>query len=149
MQSSPLAALKDVIPPSEVSWWPLSVLAWATLIGILIFIILVTFWLYRRHQFGLAKREAIELAKESQNDALILHSLLKRLMKHYYGAEFTTLPSPQWTDALEHLTKQRFTLDEINSLYSSTPDAELNQKLMAAIKRFKLRDSLVKEVYGV
>ncbi|RZM77050.1 DUF4381 domain-containing protein [Pseudoalteromonas rubra] len=141
MMQNPLDALHDVIPPEQVSWWPLTPASWAV---ILIALLLVSagIWLTVRHwQHNAAKREAIKLSQQHTQDALALHGILKRLTRHYYGTEQAAQPTAQWLRLLNKLTRQQFSQQDLSSLYSSQPTIDCS-KLMAAIKTFKTKEAV-------
>ncbi|TMP39023.1 DUF4381 domain-containing protein [Pseudoalteromonas rubra] len=141
MMQNPLDALHDVLPPEQVSWWPLTPASWAVIL-IALLIVSVGIWLAVRHwQHNRAKREAIKLSQQHTQDALALHGILKRLTRHYYGSEQAAKPTAQWHKMLNQLTRQQFSEQDLNSLYSSTPTVACS-KLLAAIKTFKTKEAV-------
>ncbi|MFC3034002.1 DUF4381 domain-containing protein [Pseudoalteromonas fenneropenaei] len=148
MQSSPLDALHDVLPPEQVSWWPLSPIAWLIVVAVLLLLGLTAWWLIRRYRFTAAKREAIKASTQLDN-ALALHTLLKRLTKHYYGIHYASQSQAQWQKILNHLAKADFSHNELQQLYSPSGAECLNAKLKLAIKHFKPHDKRLKEVLDV
>lgn len=148
MQPSPLDALHDVLAPTEVSWWPLSYAAWAVIAASLLVITFMIWWLYQRHQHNIAKREAQLLAKHEQ-DALALHALLKRLVKHYYGTELASVRQEVWIKIVARLCKQTFSTTELASLYSQAPQDDLVRKLRTAIGKFDTKARKLREVCDV
>ncbi|WP_105168721.1 DUF4381 domain-containing protein [Pseudoalteromonas sp. T1lg23B] len=142
MQASPLDALHDVMPPSEVSWWPLSPATWAVIAALFIIITLLIVWRYRIWQHKRAKREAISQCEQHQHDAQQLHILIKRLTKHYYGNQAVAGSNQLWATRLTKLSGQTFNAQELDTLYSPQPSAELAPKLRLAIKNFKLKEAI-------
>ncbi|MBQ4851743.1 DUF4381 domain-containing protein [Pseudoalteromonas sp. MMG012] len=142
MQASPLDALHDVLPPSEVSWWPLSPVAWAALISTLLLIGLICRLLYTAQCHKQAKKQAINQSQLHQNDPQALHILLKRLAKHYYGTLATTQSQNKWASILSQLSEQTFNEQELNSLYAPVPNEHLAKKLSVAIRTFKLKEKV-------
>ncbi|MBQ4836866.1 DUF4381 domain-containing protein [Pseudoalteromonas luteoviolacea] len=142
MNPSPLDALHDVLPPEQVSWWPLSLPTWALIITSTLILLLFSFYLYRSWQFGAAKREAIKLSQLEIKDALALHGLLKRLTKHYYGTTVASQSTPNWCQTLNLLSKAQFSEQDIASLYNSENKNDQIEKLMMAIKTFKTKERL-------
>jgi hypothetical protein len=142
MQASPLDALHDVLPPSEVSWWPLSPMLWVLLITTLLLLFIVSRYIYKAHCHKKAKKQAILHSQQCTHDAQALHIILKRLTKHYYGVAATTQSQTQWANTLSRLSGQSFNAQELNSLYSPSPDSQLASKLVIAISQFKLKEAL-------
>ncbi|KZN44856.1 DUF4381 family protein [Pseudoalteromonas luteoviolacea] len=142
MIPSPLDALNDVLPPEQVAWWPLSLPTWALILLCVLLLIGLAVFTYRRWQFGAAKREAIELSVQYQADPLALHSVLKRLTKHYYGNNLAAQSSANWCKTLNRLTKTNFQEQDIVSLYNPNSSSELLPKLLEAIKTYKIKERL-------
>ncbi|AOT07938.1 DUF4381 domain-containing protein [Pseudoalteromonas luteoviolacea] len=142
MTQSPLDALHDVMPPEQVSWWPLSMPMWALICVSIILLIALTVWLYKNWQFGAAKREAIKLSQQHQQDALALHGIVKRLTKHYYGASVASQSSAAWCQTLNAISKAQFKEQDITSFYKPDNQNEHVEQLMMAIKTFKTKECL-------
>ncbi|KZN48488.1 DUF4381 domain-containing protein [Pseudoalteromonas luteoviolacea] len=142
MNQSPLDALHDVIPPEQVSWWPLSLPMWALIIASTLFLVALTVWLYKNWRYGAAKREAIQLSETHKQDALALHGLVKRLAKHYYGTTVASQTSTNWCKTLNTLSKAQLNEQDIASLYQSDNNYEQSEKLLTAIKTFKIKERL-------
>ncbi|MCF6434774.1 DUF4381 domain-containing protein [Pseudoalteromonas sp. MMG022] len=142
MQASPLDALHDVMPPSEVSWWPLSPAMWVIIAMLLLLTIMLIVWRYKAWQHKRAKREAISLCAQYQDDAQQLHILVKRLTKHYYGNQAVAGSNQLWASRLSKLSGQTFNAQELDTLYSPEPSANLASKLRMAIKNFKLKEAI-------
>ncbi|KZN31728.1 DUF4381 family protein [Pseudoalteromonas luteoviolacea] len=142
MTPSPLDALNDVLPPEQVSWWPLSLPMWALILITIILLICFGVFTYRRWQFSAAKREAIKLSADYKNDPLKLHGLLKRLTKHYYGNQASSQSSANWCKTLNSLSKVNFQEADIVSLYNPDPNNDLQPKLIEAIKTYKTKERL-------
>ncbi|KAF7775051.1 hypothetical protein PCIT_a1147 [Pseudoalteromonas citrea] len=142
MQASPLDALHDVLPPSEVSWWPLSPMVWAVALSTLILVLIICRYAYKAHCHKKAKKQAILQSQQHPNNAQALHIILKRLTKHYYGVAATTQSQNQWAHTLSRLSGLSFNEQELNSLYAPTPDSQLADKLTLAINKFKLKETI-------
>ncbi|MBD1584482.1 DUF4381 domain-containing protein [Pseudoalteromonas sp. S16_S37] len=142
MQASPLDALHDVMPPSEVSWWPFSYAMWAVILIVLFIFIAVAVWRYKAWKYHQAKREAIKHIAYHQHDAQQLHILLKRLTKHYYGSRAVSGSNQLWATRLTQLCGHTFNAQELDSLYGPNPNEQLAIKLQQAIKSFKLKEAL-------
>lgn len=142
MNQSPLDALHDVMPPEQVSWWPLSLPMWALICVSIIVIVALAVWLYKNWQFGAAKREAIQLSQQHQQDALALHGIVKRLAKHYYGTSAAAQSSATWCQTLNAVSKAQFKEQDITALYKSDNNNEQIEQLMMAIKTFKTKERL-------
>lgn len=141
MQVNPLDQLNDVVIPQSVSWWPLSYPMWGA-ICVLLTIFGATCWLlYRRQQFLKAKKEAVKLG-HSQDNAQALHTILKRLVKHYYGDTAASRSGQEWLTLQARLTRVELTQQELDSLYAPTQDPALSDKLCRAINTFKVKERL-------
>ena len=85
----PLDNLHDVIIPSTVSWWPLSLSAFALIAITIGVLILTSYVIVKQKRFKRAKKEAINKSKQlltvNLENTQALHLLLKRLVKHYYS----------------------------------------------------------------
>ncbi|MBS3798855.1 DUF4381 domain-containing protein [Pseudoalteromonas sp. BDTF-M6] len=149
MQSAPTMPLADVIVPTEVSSWPPGP-AWWLLAATLLVLIIAAVLVYRRRQQHLrAKRHALELAQ--QQTALGLHQLLKRLCKHYYGAQVSALTGQRWALTLSQLSGLTFHAEELTALYKgdavqnamqNAEQDELAHKLKQALVQFKTKETL-------
>ena len=142
MQASPLDALHDVIPPEQVAWWPLSLPTWGVIIVTVILIILLSVLIYKHLKFTKAKKAAIELAKRQGDNAQQLHIILKRLVKHYYGASLTSQPMNQWLSTLSTLSGEVISKQALENLYGPHNDPELAKQLMTAIQKLKLKEAV-------
>lgn len=143
MQTSPLAGLHDVIVPSQVSWWPLAPIWWVIITTLLLAIGYLSYTLYRAYQFKKAKRHAILLSNQYDDDAQQLHILIKRLVLHYYAQSAASQGTKQWCNTLNKLTGQQFTELELMSLYQEQSNqTALATKLKLAIAQFKLKEPL-------
>ena len=143
MQTSPLDGLHDVIVPSQVSWWPLAPIWWVIIAILLLAIGYLSYTLYQAYQFKKAKRHAILLSNQYEDDAQQLHILIKRLVLHYYAQSAASQGTKQWCNTLNKLTGQQFTEHELMSLYQSQSNqTALAQKLKLAIVQFKLKEPL-------
>ncbi|AIY64976.1 DUF4381 domain-containing protein [Pseudoalteromonas piratica] len=147
--TSPLDNLHDVIAPATVSWWPLSVPAF-TLIAILITLIIAAIYVcYKRYQLAKAKRQALLESKayltSNYANTQALHLILKRLVKHYYGIEAANQFGEKWQEVVLKTTKTKLTNEELSRLYqgeSEQPISSFHQKLVKAIKQFKVKGAL-------
>ncbi|MBE0379774.1 MULTISPECIES: DUF4381 domain-containing protein [Pseudoalteromonas] len=143
MQTSPLDGLHDVIVPSQVSWWPLAPIWWVIIATLLLAIGYLSYTLYRAYQFKKAKRHAILLSNQYDDDAQQLHILIKRLVLHYYAQSAASQGTKQWCNTLNKLTGQQFTELELMSLYQEQSNqTALATKLKLAIAQFKLKEPL-------
>lgn len=143
MQTSPLDGLHDVIVPSQVSWWPLAPIWWVIIATLLLAIGYLSYTLYRAYQFKKAKRHAILLSNQYDDDAQQLHILIKRLVLHYYAQSAASQGTKQWCNTLNKLTGQQFTELELMSLYQEQINqTALATKLKLAIAQFKLKEPL-------
>lgn len=147
--TSPLDNLHDVIAPATVSWWPLSVPAF-TLIAILITLIIAAIYVcYKRYQLAKAKRQALLESKayltSNYANTQALHLILKRLVKHYYGIEAANQFGEKWQEVVVKTTKTKLTNEELSRLYQGESEQPINsfhQKLVKAIKQFKVKGAL-------
>lgn len=143
MQTSPLDGLHDVIVPSQVSWWPLAPIWWVIIAILLLAIGYLSYTLYQAYQFKKAKRHAILLSNQYEDDAQQLHILIKRLVLHYYAQSAASQGTKQWCNTLNKLTGQQFTELELMSLYQEQSNhTALASKLKLAIAQFKLKEPL-------
>ena len=143
MQTSPLDGLHDVIVPSQVSWWPLAPIWWVIIAILLLAIGYLSYTLYQAYQFKKAKRHAILLSNQYDDDAQQLHILIKRLVLHYYTQSAASQGTKQWCNTLNKLTGQQFTELELMSLYQEQSNqTALATKLKLAIAQFKLKEPL-------
>lgn len=143
MQTSPLDGLHDVIVPTHVSWWPLAPVWWVIMAILLLTISFISYKFYQTYQFKKAKRQAILLSNQCDNDAQQLHILIKRLALHYYQQRVASQGTQQWCNTLNKLTGQQFTELELMSLYQpQTNQAALANKLKLAIVQFKVKEPL-------
>ncbi|MGO2011100.1 MAG: DUF4381 domain-containing protein [Pseudoalteromonas sp.] len=143
MQTSPLDGLHDVIAPNQVHWWPLAPAWWALIVLILMAIIGLGYYLYKRSQFIKAKRHAVELSQQLGNDPQQLHVLIKRLVLHYYNPQAASSETQKWCQTLKALSDIEFTERELLSLYQAgNESAKLCDKFRLAIKQFKLKEPL-------
>lgn len=141
MQVNPLDQLNDVVIPQSVSWWPLSYPMWGVIVVVLALVACGVWLLYRRQQFLKAKKEAIRLS-QSQDNPQILHTLLKRLVKHYYGEVAASRYGKEWLALQAKLTRVELTQQELDSLYAPTQTPELSKKLAQAINTFKVKERI-------
>ncbi len=102
----PLAQLNDIQTPTGVDWWPLAWGWWAVIaLALLITVLTVRTW-YRHRQFTKAKREALAtlatFSSEPAQAAVNTNQLLKRVAKHYFGAEsVSALFGDKWLQFLQ------------------------------------------------
>ncbi|CAM3879868.1 MULTISPECIES: DUF4381 domain-containing protein [Pseudoalteromonas] len=143
MQTSPLDGLHDVIVPTQVSWWPLAPIWWVIIAILLLTISFTGYKLYQTYQFKKAKRHAVLLSNQYDDDAQQLHILIKRLVLHYYGQSAASQGTKQWCKTINKLTGQQFTEGELMSLYQANSEqSALANKLKLAISQFKLKEPL-------
>ena len=99
----PLAQLNDIQTPAGVDWWPLAWGWWAVIALALLIIVLTARAWYRHRQFTKAKREALAtFSAEPAQAAVNTNQLLKRVAKHYFGAEaVSALYGDKWLQFLQ------------------------------------------------
>ena len=78
----PLAKLRDIHLPGEVSWWPLAPLWWGLIILVLGLLIWFAYSQYRKYQKAAILREVRELLDSIESD-YNQHSDAKRLVVDY------------------------------------------------------------------
>ena len=142
----PLAQLNDIQTPSGVDWWPLAWGWWAVIALALLIIVLTARAWYRHRQFTKAKREALTtlatFSAEPAQAAVNTNQLLKRVAKHYFGAEaVSALYGDGWLQFLQstvsnkHAASMAAGLDVmIGKVYQQSPctDAEASDIFTAA-----------------
>ncbi len=109
----PLAQLNDIQTPSGVDWWPLAWGWWAVIVLALLIIVLTARAWYRHRQFTKAKREALStlatFSAEPAQAAVKTNQLLKRVAKHYFGAEaVSALYGDKWLQFLQSTVSNKY-----------------------------------------
>ena len=148
--ASPLDNLHDVIAPQTVSWWPLSPVAFMLLACLLLVLGALFFLMFKRAKLLKAKKAAVKLCQDLDSEDINAiqqrHLLLKRLVKHYYGASQANVTGVEWLATIKACSKISISHDELNLIYAEpTNDAmceNFNHKLKLAIKRFKVKGAL-------
>ena len=169
--TNPLAQLKAIHAPADVSAWPL---AWGWWVVIFLTVLLIAggVLLWRRYRsFTLAKRQAMQLVAKidtTSMDALTtLNQILKRVSRHYdssvntaslYGEEWTAYLVSQLPEKQQPAVRE--SLSEMNALLyqksGATPEQKAKYKGAVAhwirhadIYRFSLRRSVREPVSHV
>lgn len=147
--TSPLDNLHDVIAPATVPWWPLSLPAIAIIAVVLLLLVIASYAIYQRHLLNKAKKQAIKESKAYQSCNLdnvqALHLLLKRLVKHYYGAEAASQSGEKWLELVAATSKTTLSNEELIRLYqaeNNEPLTDFHNKLTKAIYRFKVKGAI-------
>lgn len=142
----PLAQLNDIQTPTGVDWWPLAWGWWAVIALVLLISVLTIRAWYRHRQFTKAKREAlatlVTLSSEPSQAAVNTNQLLKRVAKHYFGAEtVSALYGDKWLHFLQSTVNNKHAVSiaagfEImtGKVYQQSPctDAEASDIFTAA-----------------
>ena len=142
----PLAQLNDIQTPSGVDWWPLAWGWWAVIALALLIIVLTARACYRHRQFTKAKREALAtlatFSAEPAQAAVNTNQLLKRVAKHYFGAEaVSALYGDKWLQFLQSTVSSKHAVSMaaglevmIGKVYQQSPctDAEASDIFTAA-----------------
>lgn len=104
-QQDPLAGLKDIHLPGDVSAWPLAWGWWVLMAVVLMICAAMIIAIYRHRKFNAPRRAALkQLAtiKQDQPDwPAQMNQLLKRVACHYFGsAQASALYGEQWVKQL-------------------------------------------------
>ena len=71
--------------------------------------------------------------------------LLKRLVKHYYGAEAASQSGEKWLELVAATSKTTLSNDQLMRLYqaeNNEPLTDFHNKLTQAINRFKVKGAI-------
>jgi len=117
MDADPLAQLRDVHVPPDLSWWPPAIGWWIVMLAILAMLAWMLWQLRGRHQRRAPLRAAQRLlqeliAEQSQghiSDADFVHQsneLLKRVLVRAYGhTEYAPLAGTAWLQVLDDISE--------------------------------------------
>ncbi len=98
--TDPLAALKPMIAPAPVPWWPLAPGWWALAALLLLLVCVLAVWRYRRHSFlqrtryrreALALLAAINNTQEGKQQLQTIASILRRAAICVWGREYAAI----------------------------------------------------------
>ncbi|NMH59474.1 DUF4381 domain-containing protein [Alteromonas ponticola] len=103
--SNPLAQLRDIHIPDDVSAWPLAWGWWVVIVVAMVSAAAMVVWLYKRHRFFQARRQAIteiNALQPSQPDwAQQQNAILKRTASHYFDSkQIAPLYGQRWQQFL-------------------------------------------------
>ncbi|MDR3504247.1 MAG: DUF4381 domain-containing protein [Legionella sp.] len=115
-QTDPLAQLKDIHLPDAIGWWPLAPGWYAVITLIILLIFVLAAYVYRRHRYALAKKQALlllasyqEAYEKEQNtptSSAQISELLRRVALVYYPrAEVASLHGDAWLQFLNQTSK--------------------------------------------
>ena len=114
--TDPLAQLKDIHLPSPIGWWPLAP-GWYMMIALVLLIaIILAHHLYKKHRNALAKKQALILLNQYQNEYELKHNipltsahvseLLRRVALVYYPRDqVASLHGEEWIQFLNETGK--------------------------------------------
>jgi hypothetical protein len=101
---NPLDQLADIHTPTEVDWWPLAWGWWLLAAVILLAILGLALFLYKKYKFNGPRREAklmlAHLDPASDTYCSDINTLLKRVVRHYVSPHVAAQYGQQWTDTL-------------------------------------------------
>lgn len=115
-KTDPLAQLKDIHLPAPISWWPLAP-GWYVVIALaLILTLLLTYQMYKKHRYALAKKQALSLLALYQEQyekkphapetSAHISELLRRVALVYYPRkEVASLHGEAWLHFLNQTGK--------------------------------------------
>lgn len=115
-ETDPLTTLKDIHVPDPILWWPLAPGWYLVLIIILLSGLFLTFRLYKRHKYALAKKQALlllinyqklyEKEPNAPKTCAQISELLRRVALVYYPREqVASLHGDQWLEFLNQTSK--------------------------------------------
>ncbi len=111
--ANPLDQLQDIHVPESVDMWPLAWGWWVVVAAIVIALGATLVWLYKRHQFLRAQRDAIKeinaLQSSQPNWAQQQNAILKRTASYYFNSHnVAALYGQRWQQFLiDSLKKKR------------------------------------------
>ena len=156
----PLAQLNDIQTPSGVDWWPLA-WGWWAVIALALLIIVLTVRAWNRHrQFTKAKREALSTLATFSSDpaeaAVNTNQLLKRVAKHYFGAEaVSVLYGDKWLQFLQSTVNNKHAVSlaagfEImtGKVYQQSPCTEAEASDILTAASVWLKQANLKQIPG-
>lgn len=108
---NPLAQLKDIHAPTEVSWWPLAWGWWALGVMIIAVIVLAMLVIKKRRALLQGKKDAVDalnqLSLSGQDYAKNANAILKRFAMHYFADENPAgLHGKAWIEWLQSHNKK-------------------------------------------
>ncbi len=116
MVNQELAQLHAIHSPEPIGWWPLAWGWYTVIVGLLLALLLLGFWLHRRYVHGAAKREALQLLSryeqhcneaDSQRVCAQLSELLKRVALAYFPRKTVAgLQGERWIEFLNATSTQ-------------------------------------------
>lgn len=112
-KADPLAQLKDIHLPDPVSWWPLAPGWYGVMILIVIVMIALTYFFYKRHLNALPKKQAL--------------ILLKAYSEHYEKERNAQLTSARISELLKRVALVYFPRMEVASIHGDAWIEFLNQ----------------------
>ncbi|RTZ67288.1 MAG: DUF4381 domain-containing protein [Aquificaceae bacterium] len=159
MNKDPLAQLKDIHLPSDVSWWPLAPGWWGLLVLFCLMIALAVY-LYirskRKTKQELIIEQAIQIFHSLQQQSLTpkellteLSALLRRTAISLYGRDATAnLAGQAWLEFLnKHGATQAFT-NGVGQAFSDQPyraNVEYNRPALLGLTQHWLQQQLKKD----
>lgn len=107
-QLKQLEQLKDIRLPDAVSWWPLAI-GWWLLLVILVLMVALAYYAFRRRQRGVAQLALQELRQLPEEDIQVLSAqlsaLIRRVARQRGDSQAMTLTGAAWVKYLsEHGT---------------------------------------------
>lgn len=158
--TSPLEQLHDVIVVEQVSAWPPAPIWYMVLILTLGLLTALFIYLKKQRQYQKAKEEAINLANSlmsNKGNLDITHlnelqHILKRLAKHYYGAQTAALSGKSWAQFVSSSCQTQCESSAFNLLYqaklSDQQISDLKSLLLSAIKKMNISKSHINLTKG-
>jgi len=158
--SSPLEKLHDVIVVEQVSAWPPAPIWYIVLIIALGLLSCLFIYLKKQKHYKKAKKEAINLASNiASNTNTIelshlneLQHILKRLAKHYYGAQTSALSGKKWAHFVTSSCNTQCEESTFNLLYQAKLSNEqvtnLKLLLINAIKKMNINKNHINSNKG-
>lgn len=124
---NPLEQLKDIHLPPEVSNWPPAYGWWILALSILLVIVAIIIWQFKRYQARVIKRQALRELEQINSDTtdwpLQLNSLLKKVSLSYFpNSRIANLYDESWSEFLAEqlpLSKREAFLENFQLLQSS------------------------------
>ncbi|KGP64275.1 hypothetical protein EP47_00020 [Legionella norrlandica] len=115
-KAEPLAQLRDIHLPEPIGWWPLAPGWYGLMILLLMIIIGITYFIYRKHVHALPKKQALNLLKiykeqyeKDKNTQLAsarISELLKRVALVYYPrSEVASIHGEAWFEFLNNTSR--------------------------------------------
>ena len=159
MNTTPLV-LEDIIPPQDISVWPLALGWWLLLIiGITVIAFMVVIikrhrkkWEYRKHALSLLDNhyQQWHLNGDNAESLQALTRILKRTaMTAYPQGQLASLYGHQWVDFLNQQTKQPLFNHELSQaiekgLYQSQPQVDISHFYHCCQRWIKTHNTKIK-----